>query len=43
MSKDTGLRAITDHVQDLWQLANFSFHNPRTPKKHGKGDAEGGG
>ena len=33
MSKDTGLRAITDHVQDLWQLANFSFHTPRSLTK----------
>ncbi len=33
MSKDTGLRAIIDHLQDLWRLANFSFHNPRSLTK----------
>jgi hypothetical protein len=33
MSKDTGLRAITDHLQDLWRLGNFSFNNPRNLTK----------
>jgi len=33
MSKDTGLRAITDHLQDLWRLGNFSFNNPRSLTK----------
>lgn len=33
MAKDTGLRAVFDHLQDLWRIANFSFHNPRNLTK----------
>lgn len=33
MSKDTGLRAFTDHLEDLWRLGNFSFKNPRSLTK----------
>jgi len=33
MSKDTGFRALANHLQDLWRLGNFSFHNPHSLTK----------